>query len=150
MVENPAHRAATRHKYNKALNKVEDAPLGSMEVHQVTASDIRQFGNSLKTDRDATIQFVRQLFKAAAREFGIPDPCERAGLKRPKPKQKKLDPLTLAEVERLCEFALGDQERLWFRIGAYTGTRGGETGGSGWRMWTSTGAGSTSCRTRRR
>ncbi|MDP9224332.1 MAG: site-specific integrase [Actinomycetota bacterium] len=130
LIDNPELRPSSRHIYEKALRKIEDSLLGGMELHEVGPVDIRQFDNMLKTDRSNTILFVRKLFRAARREGTIrSDPAEQANLKRPKAMQKKLKPLTLAEVDQLAAATLNDQEALWVRIGAYAGLRGGETGG---------------------
>lgn len=129
LIDSPSLRPSSRYVYMKALRKIEDSPLGRMQLHEVGPVDIRQFDNALKTDRSNTILFLRKLFRAARREGTITnDPAEQANLKRPKAKQKKIKPLTLAEVDQLAAKTLNDQEALWVRIGAYAGLRGGETG----------------------
>ncbi len=129
LIDSPSLRPSSRYVYMKALRKIEDSPLGRMQLHEVGPVDIRQFDNALKTDRSNTILFLRKIFRAARREGTITnDPAEQANLKRPKAKQKKIKPLTLAEVDQLAAKTLNDQEALWVRIGAYAGLRGGETG----------------------
>jgi integrase len=76
-------------------------------------------------------QLVAKALNAAVRE-GIFDvsPLARASLTRPsKKRQRAIQVLTVAEVERLAQAATSDRDAVMFRVMAYAGLRIGEASG---------------------
>jgi integrase len=120
---------ASRDAYDKALVKIEESALGAMQLHTVTASDCRAFVNAVAGNRRVTIQFAHKLFNAAAFEGIIAgSPMKAARIKRPSVPQRRVQPLSVEQVEQLVANVGNDREKLAMRIAAYCGLRGGEVG----------------------
>jgi integrase len=139
LIQDPNLRQSSRDVYGKALGKVEGTDLGNTPIARVTPAQVREFVNGLKVERRNVTQFLGKLFNSAVEEGLITvSPLKRAKVKRPSVAQKDIEPLSVAEVERLVEAARegsadprsgSEQDALCIRLGAFTGLRGGEVAG---------------------
>jgi integrase len=120
----------SRDMYEAAIRRVEREPLGSMEIGNVKAADVRQFFAGLTRNRDNVRSLLAKTFNAAVREDIIPkSPLVAAGVKQSKKKQKSLRVLSPDQIELLARSTTNERDGLCIRIGAYTSLRAGEVGG---------------------
>jgi integrase len=120
----------TREMYANALKRIEQEPLGSMDIGDVKPRDVRAFFSKVQRNRPNIKAVLDMTFVAARREGLIREsPMAGAGIKLPKRRQKDIRAMTAAEVDRVADASGNDRDALAIRLGGFAGLRAGEVGG---------------------
>jgi integrase len=131
--DDPALKPLSRDMYKHALNAIERADIGAMEVAKVSPADVRAYFRMVTKNRANIRSTLSKVFRAAEREGLRPDnPMTRAAIKldhTPKRHADGMRILTVDEVERLADATTSERDALAVRLGAYVGLRAGEVGG---------------------